>query len=77
MHIALWCVVLIRHQYVCVLSSTGDVLEMSVVRSVGGVCDMCMCKTRVVNNKSTNNHLNCGKYIIKYKEIFFLNKKIW
>ena len=24
------------------LSSTGDVLEMSVVRGVGGVCDMCM-----------------------------------
>ena len=23
-----------------VLSSTGDVLEMSVVRGVGGVCDM-------------------------------------
>ena len=28
------------------LSSTGDVLEMSVVRGVGGVCDMCMCLTR-------------------------------
>ena len=26
-----------------VLTSTGDVLEMSVVRGVGGVCDMCMC----------------------------------
>ena len=25
------------------LSSTGDVLEMIVVRGVGGVCDMCMC----------------------------------
>ena len=25
-----------------VLSSTGDVLEMSMVRGVGGVCDMCM-----------------------------------
>ena len=25
------------------LSSTGDVLEMSVVRGVGVVCDMCMC----------------------------------
>ena len=25
-----------------VLSSTGDVLEMSVVRYVGRVCDMCM-----------------------------------
>ena len=22
---------------------SGDVLEMSVVRGVGGVCDMCMC----------------------------------
>ena len=29
-----------------VLSTTGDVLEMSVVRGVGGVCDMCMCLTR-------------------------------
>ena len=26
-----------------VLSSTGDMLEMGVVRGVGGVCDMCMC----------------------------------
>ena len=26
--------------------STGDVLEMSVVRGVGGVCDMCMCLAR-------------------------------
>ena len=29
-----------------VLSSTGDVLEMSVVRGVGGVCDKCMCLAR-------------------------------
>ena len=29
-----------------VLSSTGGVLEMSVVRGVGGVCDMCMCLAR-------------------------------
>ena len=29
-----------------VLSSTGDVLEMSVVRVVDGVCDMCMCLAR-------------------------------
>ena len=28
------------------LSSTGDVLEMSVARGVGGVCDMCMCLAR-------------------------------
>ena len=28
------------------LSSTGDVLEMSVVRGVGRVCDMCMCLAR-------------------------------
>ena len=28
------------------LSSTGDVFEMSVVRGVGGVCDMCMCLAR-------------------------------
>ena len=28
------------------LSSAGDVLEMSVMRGVGGVCDMCMCKAR-------------------------------
>ena len=27
----------------CVLASAGDVLEMSVVRGVDGVCDMCMC----------------------------------
>ena len=26
-----------------VFSSAGDVLEMSVVRGVGGVCEMCMC----------------------------------
>ena len=29
-----------------VLSSTGDMLEMSVVRGVGGVCDMSMCLAR-------------------------------
>ena len=29
-----------------VMSNTGDVLEMSVVRGVGGVCDMCMCLAR-------------------------------
>ena len=29
-----------------VLSSAGDVLEMSVVRGVCGVCDMCMCLAR-------------------------------
>ena len=29
-----------------VLSSTCDVLEMSVVRGVGVVCDMCMCLAR-------------------------------
>ena len=29
-----------------VLSSAGDVLEMSVVRGVGGVCDMCKCLSR-------------------------------
>ena len=26
-----------------VFSSADNVLEMSVVRGVGGVCDMCMC----------------------------------
>ena len=31
-----------------VLSSTCDVLEMSVVRGVGGVCDICMCLARGV-----------------------------
>ena len=31
-----------------VLSSAGDVLEMSVVRGVGVVCDMCMCFSRGV-----------------------------
>ena len=30
-----------------VLSSTGDVLEMSVVRGVGGVCDMCLAQSGV------------------------------
>ena len=29
-----------------VLSSACDVLEMSVVRCVGGVCDKCMCLAR-------------------------------
>ena len=29
-----------------VLDSACDVLEMSVVRGVDGVCDMCMCVTR-------------------------------
>ena len=29
-----------------VLSSTCDVLEMSVVRGVSRVCDMCMCLAR-------------------------------
>ena len=29
-----------------VLSITGDVLEMSVVRGVGGVCYMCLCLAR-------------------------------
>ena len=29
-----------------VLSSACDVLEMIVLRGVGGVCDMCMCLAR-------------------------------
>ena len=29
-----------------VLSSTSDVRELSVVRGVGGVCDMCICLAR-------------------------------
>ena len=29
-----------------VWSSAGDVIEMSVVRGVGGVCGMCMCLAR-------------------------------
>ena len=29
-----------------VLPSAGDVLEMSVVIGVGGVCDRCMCLAR-------------------------------
>ena len=29
-----------------VMSSTGDVFEMSVMRGAGGVCDMCMCLAR-------------------------------
>ena len=31
-----------------VLPCTCDVLEMSVVRGAGGVCDMCMCLARAV-----------------------------
>ena len=31
-----------------VLSSGCDMLEMSVVRGVGGVCDMCICLARAV-----------------------------
>ena len=31
-----------------VLSSAGDVLEMSVEGGVGGVCDMCKCLARGV-----------------------------
>ena len=27
----------------CMLASAGDVLEISVVRGVGGVYDICMC----------------------------------
>ena len=30
----------------CMCGGTGDVLEMSVVRGDGGVCDMCMCLAR-------------------------------
>ena len=30
----------------CVLSSTSGMLEISVMRGVGGVCDMCMCLAR-------------------------------
>ena len=29
-----------------ILSITGDVLEMSIVRGVDGACDMCMCLAR-------------------------------
>ena len=29
-----------------VFASAGDMLEMSMVRGVGGVCDMCMCLAR-------------------------------
>ena len=32
--------------HVVQVSSTGDVLAMTVVRDVGGVCDMCMCLAR-------------------------------
>ena len=46
-----------------VLSSTGDVLEMSVVRGVGGVCDMCMCLARGgvgVERIGFGLHQSCG-----------------
>ena len=31
---------------VACMGGSGDMLEMSVVRGVGGVCDVCMCLTR-------------------------------
>ena len=30
-----------------IFASTDDVLEISMVRGVGGVCDMCKCLARV------------------------------
>ena len=33
-------------EWYTVLSSAGDVQKISVVRGVGGVCDMCMCLGR-------------------------------
>ena len=32
----------------CVLSSACDVIEMNVVRGVGGVCDMCLARGGVL-----------------------------
>ena len=46
-----------------VLSSACDVLEMSVVRGVGGVCDMCMCLARGGVGGVGGEwviHVNCG-----------------
>ena len=43
-----------RHEYVggtcgsCVVSSAGDMLGMSVVRRMRGVCELCMCLARAV-----------------------------
>ena len=41
-----WVRIWVVHVVSGVLASAGDVLEMSVVRGVGEVCDMCMCMAR-------------------------------
>ena len=30
----------------CIMSNADDVLEMSLVRGIGGECEMCMCLDR-------------------------------
>ena len=42
------------------LSSTGDMLEMSVVRGVGGVRDMCMCLAWVERGGEWMRELGLG-----------------
>ena len=45
-----------------VLSSTCDVLDMSVVRGVGGVCDMCMCLARGGVGGEVGERIRFGLY---------------
>ena len=60
-----------------VLSSAGDALEMSVVRSVGGVCDMCMCLARGGVGGVVGERIRFGVYqswrnMVEYVSVFWL-----
>ena len=53
-----------------VLSSTGDVLEMSVVIGVGGVCDMCMSLSRGGVGGEGGEYVSESVYVdLQYDEI--------
>ena len=45
-----------------VLSSTGDVLKMSVVRGIGVVCDMCMCLAQGWRGGRVDEKIGFGLY---------------
>ena len=63
-----------------VLSSAGDVLEMSVVRGVGGVCDMCKCLGQVAVEWVTVLGLgftNSGGTLGKMGSVFWLRWCGW
>ena len=45
-----------------VLSSACDVLEMIVVRGVGGVCDLCMCLAREGVGDVVGERIGFGVY---------------